>query len=600
MTWPLKASIAHRIWLVLAALGIIILVQGLISYKQITTVGDYAEQVYDKPLQSINFSGYSYAEFLKIQPKVRQGMASETTLEERQDIIASLEDIAFDLEDNLMIVDERALSEEGRASAGEIIMLIPDYIQTAQAVLNDTPGSLASFNQQTINLDNLLQNMSETAAADGFAFIEEIRANVSDSQLLIQLFLWFGILLAISLSVYLSKSQITPITKASKAMKDMAAGDMDVAIPGLNRKDELYDMGMAIKQFRDAVLEGQEKERILHEKEAQEKEKSLLLVEQKAQQEALARDKEQQIEAERKEKVQHTVNNLAGSIETRLGNLRSQIEKTLDGMSTAGEKMKSASNVISGSSDSVNKTTHESNQCISKVNEALEQFREIEEQILSNVNNSVGISERGVGMVKESGNRMDKLSAATEQIGQVTELINGIAAQTNLLALNATIEAARAGAAGAGFAVVASEVKSLAGQTAKATSEIAIHVDDMQSAANEVATTIKDVSQVIMDMADHSKSIADGADQQSVLYKEIASSIYEAQEANANSIKEIELLLDAVEGAESVADSLAEISHDVTSGVNDKVKVLHEDLVSEVKTSISEIRATSENRVAAE
>ena len=85
---------------------------------------------------------------------------------------------------------------------------------------------------------------------------------------------------------------------------------------------------------------------------------------------------------------------------------------------------------------------------------------------------------------------MSELANAATRIGEVIGLIQAIAGQTNLLAFNATIEAARAGDAGRGFAVVASEVKSLAGQTARATEEIAGQIGAIQSAAADAAQAI--------------------------------------------------------------------------------------------------------------
>ncbi len=91
----------------------------------------------------------------------------------------------------------------------------------------------------------------------------------------------------------------------------------------------------------------------------------------------------------------------------------------------------------------------------------------------------------------ESSDAVGKLEEESETIGQVLDVIRGIAEQTNLLALNAAIEAARAGEQGRGFAVVADEVRNLAMRTQESTQEIAKIIDSLQNRTGSIVELIK-------------------------------------------------------------------------------------------------------------
>lgn len=117
---------------------------------------------------------------------------------------------------------------------------------------------------------------------------------------------------------------------------------------------------------------------------------------------------------------------------------------------------------------------------------------------------------------------MDEIQASTQDITQITDVINEIAAQTRMLAINASIEAARAGVHGSGFAVVAQEVQKLAAQTAESVGQITeligVSVQKVQggrAVMEEARQSLEKIVSSSEETAEMMKSIQRAADEQS-------------------------------------------------------------------------------------
>lgn len=178
---------------------------------------------------------------------------------------------------------------------------------------------------------------------------------------------------------------------------------------------------------------------------------------------------------------------------------------------------------------------------------------EIAQQMAATARMSKEASEQS----KITNETVRSLAQAAERIGAIVRIIDDIAGQTKLLALNATIEAARAGEAGKGFSVVASEVKSLAGQTSKATEEISAQVNEIQAVTAQAVKAIQDISSAITRIDEAAVNVQASIEQQNAATKEIAQSVIQASEGTAEVGR---IIIEVNQSAEETGNAATEVN----------------------------------------
>lgn len=113
---------------------------------------------------------------------------------------------------------------------------------------------------------------------------------------------------------------------------------------------------------------------------------------------------------------------------------------------------------------------------------------------------------------------MKKMSASSEKVEKIMEIIDEIAKQTKLLALNASIEAARVGEQGRGFGVVASEISNLAEQ-------IAVEAKKIETSVSENVRLTKQSDVKISNLANILTSVSEASNETAVIAEQVKEEI---------------------------------------------------------------------------
>lgn len=215
--------------------------------------------------------------------------------------------------------------------------------------------------------------------------------------------------------------------------------------------------------------------------------------------------------------------NEMGRLATGLDEMRQSLISTVTSVRNSSETIHSGAAEISSGNNDLSSRTEQQAASLEETAASMEQLTATVKQNTDNAKQATQLAKnasdtaaRGGRVVDTVVHTMSEIAGSSQQIAQITSVIDSIAFQTNILALNAAVEAARAGEQGRGFAVVAGEVRNLASRSAGAAKEIETLIGESSRRVDQGARLVKETGLTM-------EAILRGATEVTVIMKQIAS-----------------------------------------------------------------------------
>lgn len=398
--------------------------------------------------------------------------------------------------------------------------------------------------------------------------------------------------------VYITANKITlPLNEAINAARKIAEGERKVTLK-CTTKDETGQLISSLSQMQQAIRDGEESLRI------KEKETRKLLDSVIGSAKRFSQHSSSVASGDLRERIK-----LNGEDNEMMAKLGNELNSMTDGLSTMTKQiMETSHNMVSTLEEvrrAVEVQSSGATEQAASINEITASLGEIEKSTSQTIDKARALGKAakktqekghlGLNSVEESVNGMkvvrDKvqliaqtildLSKQTQQVGEITGVVNNLAQQSKMLALNASIEAAKAGESGKGFAVVAAEVKNLAEQSEQSTTQVQKILEDIRHSTEKAVMVTEEGTKGV----DHGMVLVEQAGE---IIRNLNDVIYDATVASQQI--EAAITQEGV-GIEQITAGMNEINQ-VTTSLVQSVKQTTEaignlaDISKKLKTSV--------------
>jgi len=429
------------------------------------------------------------------------------------------------------------------------------------------------------------------------------------------LLIGIGLIVGTAVLAYLLSRSITkPISGLNATMKLLAEGQLDVAVAGTGRGDEIGEMARTVEVFKEnaqKVMSMTEGERTASEERRIERTAMMTSLQQafgEVVDAAVNGDFSKRVEAQFADRELNTIagsiNNLVETVDRGLSetgrvlaalaqtDLTHRVEGQYEGAfkrlkmdtNAVAEKLsgivaqlkgtsqalkQATGEILSGSNDLSERTSKQA----ATIEETSATMEQLAATVMQNAQRAKDASvvaatvtrtaEEGGVVMHNATEAMEKITASSGKISNIIGLIDDIAFQTNLLALNASVEAARAGEAGKGFAVVAVEVRRLAQSAAQASAEVKGLIEQSSAEVKTGSKLVVEAAGKLVAMVDAARSsnelmngIARDSQDQASSIGEVNNAVRQLDEMTQHNAALVEETNASIERAEAQAREL--------------------------------------------